>query len=93
MFDISKIRVSPRCPRLGNLSISIDGSLIEIVALDEQGNIKPDSYGSFQAASEADAIRRVELAWSMFQSFKAEGQHQVGAQEAFRALVGGYDLR
>lgn len=90
MINLREIKVGPKCPQLGNLSVSITGSLIEIVALDEQGNVKPDSYGSFQADNVIDAQQRVKLAWELFQSFKAEGDRQLGAQEAFRAFVGGY---
>ena len=92
MFDIRRIRNTHKCPMIGNLQVEVIGATIELVALDEQGHVKPNSYGMFQAASETDALRRVELAWTMFHSFKCEDR-PLAAQEAFRALIGGYSVR
>lgn len=93
MFDIRNIKVQPLCQMMiGNLLVTTTDCLIEVVALDDRGQVKPDSFGSFTALSCDDAQERVTFAHTMFNSFKDDNR-QLAAQEAFRSLVGGYDIR
>jgi hypothetical protein len=91
-LNIRQINTGFKCPLIGCLKITIDGSLIEVVAIDNKGNVKPDSYGSFQAKSFEEAKSRVQFAFIMYQSHVGHDP-QLAAQEAFRSLVGGYDVR
>lgn len=77
---------------IGNLRVNTAGSQIEIVALDENRNVKPNSYGCFRAANPVQAQQRVYAARDLFNAMKKTDRRRA-ADVAFLALGGNYDPR